>query len=81
MVKKSLDNKKMTYTEQERIDARRATWQKYNHTHKQERAVHNKQYVQRDDVKKRRRILRDTPPQTTTVDKCVGPTTKTINHT
>ena len=80
MVEISLDNKKMTYTEQERIDARRATWQKYNQTHKQERATHNKQYVQRDDVKKRRRILRNTPKMLI-IDKCVDPTTETINHT
>ncbi len=68
----------MTYTEQERIDARRVTWQKYNRTHKQERAKHNKEYVQRDDIKQRRRILRNTPKQLI-IDKCVGPTTKTIN--
>ena len=68
----------MTYTDQERVDARRATWQKYNRTHKQERAAHNKEYVQRDDIKRRRQIIRNTP-KTIIIDKCVGPTTKTIN--
>ena len=46
------------YTEEERIAARRATWRKYNHAHKAERAAHNKEYVQKEDVKARRRQMR-----------------------
>ena len=42
------------YTEEERIAARRATWRKYNHAHKAERAAHNKEYVQKTFVKARR---------------------------
>ena len=44
-------------TEEERRDALREAWQKYNKAHKQERAAHNKTYVQRDDVKARRRLM------------------------
>ena len=45
-------------TEEERRDAKQASWQKYNKAHKTERAAHNKQYCQREDVKERRRQLR-----------------------
>ena len=45
-------------TEEERQDAKQASWQKYNKAHKAERAAHNKQYCQREDVKERRRQLR-----------------------
>ena len=45
-------------TEEERRDAKQASWQKYNKAHKAERAAHNKQYCQREDVKERRRQLR-----------------------
>jgi hypothetical protein len=48
----------MAYTEQERIAARRATWQKYNEAHRAERAAHNKDYVQKDIVKARRSQMR-----------------------
>ena len=48
----------MAYTEQERIAARRAAWQKYNEAHRAERAVHNKEYVQKDIVKARRSQMR-----------------------
>ena len=48
----------MAYTEQERIAARRAAWQKYNEAHRAERAAHNKEYVQKDIVKARRRQMR-----------------------
>ncbi len=82
--------KRMAYTEQERVAARRAAWQKYNSAHKEERAAHNKQYVQKVDVKARRRqsyILRaqsrvhtqalmDREPA-----QRVGPTTETISTT
>jgi len=44
-------------TEEERREALRASWQKYNKAHKQERAAHNKAYVQREDVKARRRFM------------------------
>ena len=44
-------------TEEERRAALRAAWQKYNKAHKQERAAHNKAYVQREDVKARRRFM------------------------
>ena len=45
-------------TEEERRDAKQASWQKYNKAHKAKRAAHNKQYCQREDVKERRRQLR-----------------------
>jgi len=44
-------------TEEERRDAKQASWQKYNKAHKAERAAHNKQYCQREAVKERRRQL------------------------
>ena len=77
----------MAYTEQERVAARRAAWQKYNSAHKEERAAHNKQYVQKVDVKARRRQMRaqsrvhtqalmDREPA-----QRVGPTTETISTT
>ena len=44
-------------TDAERLDAKRVAWQKYNKAHKTERAVHNKTYCQRDEVKERRRQL------------------------
>ncbi len=44
-------------TEEERRAALRAAWQKYNKAHKQERAAHNKAYVQREEVKARRRFM------------------------
>ena len=50
----------MAYTEQERIAARRAAWQKYNEAHRAERAAHNKEYVQKDIVKARRRHRKST---------------------
>ena len=42
-------------TEEERRAARRATYAKYNQAHKAERAAHNKAYVQRLDVRAKRR--------------------------
>ena len=48
----------MAYTEQERVAARRAAWQKYNEAHRAERAAHNKEYVQKDIVKARRLLRR-----------------------
>ena len=45
-------------TEEERRDAKQASWQKYNKAHKAERAAHNKEYVQKDNVKARRSQLR-----------------------
>ena len=44
-------------TEEERRAAQTAAWQKYNKAHKQERAAHNKTYVQREEVKARRRFM------------------------
>ena len=44
-------------TEEERRAAQRAAWQKYNKAHKQERANHNRQYCQREEVKARRRDM------------------------
>ena len=34
-----------------------SVWQRYNKAHKQERAAHNKTYVQREEVKARRRFM------------------------
>jgi hypothetical protein len=45
-------------TEEERLAARRASWQKYNLSHASERAAHNKMYCKRDDVKEKRRVIR-----------------------
>ena len=46
----------MTYaTEEERIAARRNAWTKYNQAHRIERAAHNKEHVQKEYVKARRR--------------------------
>ena len=80
----------MAYTEQERIAARRAAWQKYNEAHRAERAVHNKEYVQKDIVKARRSQMRaqsrvhtiDTQaPMDREPAQRVGPTTEIINTT
>ena len=77
----------MAYTEQERIAARRAAWQKYNSAHKEERAAHNKQYVQKVDVKARRRQMRAQSRVLTQAlmdrepAQRVGPTTETISTT
>ena len=86
----------MAYTEQERIAARRAAWQKYNEAHRAERAAHNKEYVQKDIVKARRSQMRaqsrvhtidtiDTQAPTLIMDRepaqRVGPTTEIINTT
>ncbi len=45
---------KVHQTEEERVAARREAWQKYNKAHKEERAAHNKLYLQREDVKQKR---------------------------
>ncbi len=86
----------MAYTEQERLAARRAAWQKYNEAHRAERAAHNKEYVQKDIVKARRRQMRaqvrvqttgttDTQAPTLIMNReparRVGPTTEIINTT
>ena len=80
----------MAYTEQERIAARRAAWQKYNEAHRAERAAHNKEYVQKDIVKARRRQMRAQSRVHTTDTQApmhrepvqrVGPTTEIINTT
>ncbi len=44
-------------TDAECLEAKRMAWQKYNKAHKAERAAHNKQYCQREDVKERRRSI------------------------
>ena len=44
-------------TEEDRRAAQREAWQQYNKAHKQERAAHNKTYVQREEVKARRRFM------------------------
>lgn len=76
----------MAYTEEERIAARRAAWQKYNVTHKEARAAHNKEYVQKPIVKERRRQkraqARDSGVQSPNAPVVrVGPTTQTISST
>ena len=45
-------------TEEEKREALRASWRKYNASHRAERAAHNKLYMQRTDVKERLRELR-----------------------
>ena len=45
-------------TDEERQAALRASWHKYNVAHRAERAVHNKAYCQREDIKQRRKELR-----------------------
>ena len=45
-------------TEEERRAAIKASYQKYNLTHRKARAAHNKAYCQREDIKQRRRELR-----------------------
>ena len=70
------------YTEEERIAARRATWRKYNHAHKAERAAHNKEYVQKEDVKARRRQMRtQSRVQASEPAQRVDQTTQTISST
>ena len=60
-------------TEEERRDAKQASWQKYNKAHKTERAAHNKQYCQREDIKERRRQLRTQRKNDSYVDvECVN---------
>jgi hypothetical protein len=76
----------MTQTEEERVAARRAAWSKYNRAHKAERAAHNKAYVQKEDVKARRRQMRTQPRiLSTQIDResagRVGPTTPIIPAT
>ncbi len=81
---------RMAYTEQERVAARRAAWQKYNSAHKEERAAHNKEYVQKENVKARRRQMRaqsrvhtldSQAPMDREPAQRVGPTTEIINST
>ena len=50
---------KIHHTEEERKTALRASWQKYNQAHKAERAAHNRAYSLREDVKQRRKELRE----------------------
>ena len=70
------------YTEEERIAARRATWRKYNHAHKAARAAHNKEYVQKEDVKARRRQMRTrSTAQESEPAQRVAQTTQRINST
>ena len=45
-------------TEEERRAAVKASYLKYNLTHREARAAHNKAYCQREDVKQRKRELR-----------------------
>ena len=45
-------------TEEERQAALRASWQKYNASHRAERAALNKAYCQREDVKQHRKERR-----------------------
>ena len=72
----------MAYTEEERIAARRAAWQKYNLAHKEHRATHNKEYVQKPLVKERRQQKRaQAKLQLPTAPVRVGPTTQTIIST
>ena len=72
----------MAYTEEERIAARRASWQKYNLAHKEHRATHNKEYVQKPLVKERRQQKRaQAKLQLPTAPVRVGPTTQTIIST
>ena len=42
------------YTPEQRRAARLASWQKYNDTHKAERAEHNKQYTKLPHVRERK---------------------------
>ena len=46
------------YSEEERVARRRAAWQKYNKSHKLERAEHNRWYVQLEHVKLKRQQRR-----------------------
>ena len=48
---------KIYYTDEERREALRAAWRKYNKAHRAERSAHNKIYSRREDVKQRRREL------------------------
>ena len=79
--------KNMAYTKQERIVARRAAWQKYNRAHKDERATHNKEYVQKENVKARRRQMRaqsrvhTQAPMDREPAQRVGPTTRVMADT
>ena len=58
MTKVNMARPRLYATEEERRDAKRVAWKKYNKAHKTERAVHNKTYCQRDEDKERRRQLR-----------------------
>ena len=65
----------MTYaTEAERIAARRRAYVKYNRAHRAEKAAHNKEYVQKEDVKARRRQLRLLRKTSSSNDMRVDPT-------
>jgi len=55
MTKVNMARPRLYSTEEERREAEQASLQKYNKTHKAERAAHNKQYCQREEVKERRR--------------------------
>ena len=48
---------KLYHTDEERREALRAAWRKYNKAHRAERSTHNKIYSRREDVKQRRREL------------------------
>ena len=59
---------KIHHTEEEKRAALRASWRKYNKSHTAERAAHNKSYAQRDDVKQRRKELREIKKNAKCVD-------------
>ena len=48
---------KLYHTDEERREALRAAWRKYNKAHRAERSSHGKIHSQRDDVNQRRREL------------------------
>ena len=54
---KEMARPRLYATEEERLAAKRESWQKYNLAHASERAAHNKLYCKREDVKARRREL------------------------
>ena len=45
-------------TEEEKREALRSSWRRYNAAHRAERSAHNKVYAQRAEVKERIRQLR-----------------------
>ena len=75
ILKSAMGRPKLHLTEEARLAALRVSWRLYNETHKPEKAAHNKEYVQRPEVKQRIKEKRRAAKKLTEADaiaKAVG---------